>query len=109
LVNLNQANCLAYRTIAERIEILKKTVLALAKVQQKVATNTTDITIGNLGLTADEIADPYSKQPLILKGSPGEGWFIYSVSSNRQDDGGDFESGKDHGIGPPQVANNGQP
>lgn len=109
LVNLNQANCLAYRTIAERVEILKRAVLVLAKVQQKVATNTADITIADLGLTADEIADPYSKQSLILKGSPGEGWFVYSVSSNRQDDGGDFESGKDHGIGPPQIANSGQP
>jgi len=102
LVNLNQANCLALRTIAERVDILKRTLIVLALVQQKVASNSADISITELGLSGEEIQDPFTKQPLILKGSITEGWSIYSVNANRRDDGGDFEDGKDHGIGPPQ-------
>lgn len=102
LVNLNRANCLAYRTMSVRLDILKRCTLVLAKIQQKVASNSMDITIDKLNLSAEEIQDPYSDQPLILKGSPTTGWVIYSVSANRRDDGGDFENSMDHGIGPSQ-------
>ncbi len=104
VVNLNRASTLAFKTIATRVEILKQCIMVLAEVRQNVTGNATDITLDSLGLSPEELEDPYTKKPLLLKGSPDSGWFIYSVSANRQDDGGDFENSKDHGIGPSRNA-----
>ena len=100
VVNLNRANNLAFKTISVRVDILKQCVYILAKIQQQVASNSTDITLDGLGLSPEDLQDPYTMKPLQLQGSAETGWFIYSVSANRQDDGGNFENSQDHGIGP---------
>jgi hypothetical protein len=52
-----------------------------------------------LGLPAAATTDPYSGQPLKLKHT-ADGWMVYSVMENGEDDGGDFMVRKDYGVAP---------
>ena len=58
-----------------------------------------------LGLPTETITDPFTGEPLHVKKTP-QGWVVYSVGRNFQDDGGkldDLPNG-DVGVGPPQPA-----
>lgn len=57
--------------------------------------------LSDLGLPPDVTIDPFDGKPLRIKKVPN-GWLIYSVGENLIDDGGDVESNKDVGIGPPR-------
>lgn len=58
-----------------------------------------------LGLPAETITDPFTGDPLHVKKTP-QGWVVYSVGPNFQDDGGkvDDPTNGDVGIGPPPAA-----
>jgi len=59
-------------------------------------------TLAELGLPAETCTDPFTGEPLHVKKTP-QGWLVYSVGQNCQDDGGkidDFQNG-DVGLGPP--------
>ena len=100
VVNLNHANCVAYRTLAERIDILKRSIIILSTLQQNLSSGSSQIKLENLGLNEKVLRDPYSGKTLLLQANDQEGWKIYSVGSNRKDDGGNFENFSDCGIGP---------
>ena len=55
-----------------------------------------------LGLPAETTTDPFNGEPLHVKKLP-QGWLVYSVGPNVQDDGGkvDDPNNGDVGVGPP--------
>ena len=61
--------------------------------------------LSDLGLPKDAVTDPFTGKPLLVKKLP-EGWLIYSVDDNLQDDGGKIDSDDpserkiDIGLGP---------
>jgi hypothetical protein len=57
-----------------------------------------------LGLPAEAITDPYTGEPLHVKKTP-QGWLVYSVGPNGEDDGGKLDNPNtgDVGVGPPQA------
>ncbi len=59
--------------------------------------------LSDLGLGEQSTTDPFNGLPLRLKKTP-QGWLIYSVGTNLEDDGGDQADQKDIGLGPPSVA-----
>ena len=62
--------------------------------QGKVVTDLRD-----LRLSDEKVTDPFSGQPLLVKKS-ASGWLVYSVGSDRIDDGGQLEKRNDIGLGP---------
>ena len=61
--------------------------------------------LSSLGLPAEATVNPFTGEPLHVKKLP-QGWMVYSVGPNLQDDGGkldDLTSG-DVGVGPPPAA-----
>jgi hypothetical protein len=54
-----------------------------------------------LSLRGETTIDPYSGEALKLKHTD-EGWMIYSVMENGEDDGGDFKKLRDYGVAPPK-------
>ena len=58
-----------------------------------------------LGLPAETITDPFTGEPLHVKKTP-QGWLVYSVGPNFQDDGGKLDDpiNGDVGVGPPPPA-----
>lgn len=59
----------------------------------------------DLGLPAETITDPFTGEPLHVKRF-AQGWLVYSVGSNLQDDGGKLDDNSDVGVGPPLPAGN---
>jgi hypothetical protein len=62
--------------------------------------------LSELGLPIETTVDPFNGQPLIVKKLPN-GWLVYSVGENLQDDGGKITSADlylDVGVGPPPTA-----
>jgi hypothetical protein len=57
--------------------------------------------LAELDLPKEMTIDPYSGEPLKLEHMP-DGWVIYSVMENGEDDGGDFKQLKDYGLAPPK-------
>jgi hypothetical protein len=61
--------------------------------------------LSDLGLPTDATTDPFTGKPLLVKKLP-EGWLIYSVGEDLQDDGGKVDEdtqgrqGSDVGLGP---------
>jgi hypothetical protein len=62
--------------------------------------------LADLGLAPDIVLDPFTGERLRVKKLP-EGWLIYSVGSDEQDDGGKTDTFDDYGVAPlprsPQV------
>lgn len=56
-----------------------------------------------LGLPAETTTDPFTGEPLHVKRLP-QGWLVYSVGNNFQDDGGKLDDNSDIGVGPPPTA-----
>jgi hypothetical protein len=59
--------------------------------------------LSELGLPAETTKDPYNGEPLHVKRLP-QGWLVYSVGKNFQDDGGKLDDLSDVGVGPPPAA-----
>lgn len=57
------------------------------------------LTIDQLGLPADAILDPFDGNRLLVKHT-AEGWTVYSVGQNYQDDDGKLDDLSDVGLGP---------
>ena len=55
--------------------------------------------LADLGLPADAILDPFTGDRLRVKKLP-EGWLIYSVGTNKKDDGGQIAPFRDFGVAP---------
>jgi len=72
-----------------------RTMIALQAYQAEHANETPEI--ATLGLTPEEVRDPFSQEPLRLK-QADSGWLVYSVGSDRVDDGGAFERDSDIGY-----------
>jgi len=63
----------------------------------------------DLTLPAEATVDPFTGKPLIAKSVDGN-WSVYSVGKDSVDDGGEFETPKDFGVGPSKpVAANPEP
>jgi hypothetical protein len=58
--------------------------------------------LSELGLPAEATIDPFNGEPLHVKRLP-QGWLVYSVGQNLQDDGGNLDNSitGDVGVGPP--------
>ncbi len=54
--------------------------------------------VHELGLGEQATVDPFDGKPLRLKKGPG-GWIVYSIGTNRKDDGGTFDKRQDIGAG----------
>jgi hypothetical protein len=57
----------------------------------------------DLKLPAEAVEDPFTGKPLIAKLIDGN-WLVYSVGKDGVDDGGDFTTPKDYGVGPSKPA-----
>ncbi len=86
-------------TARTRAEI--RALRVLNAIQAKLPPGSKDVPrLGDLGLSREATTDPFNGKPLRIKRLP-EGWLIYSVGSNLQDDGGEKLDGlSDAGIGP---------
>ena len=60
-------------------------------------------TIEELPLPEEAKQDPFIRKPLRLRGSNEEGWIIYSVGANQQDDNADGTDLKDVVLQPPRT------
>jgi hypothetical protein len=56
-----------------------------------------------LALPAAATVDPFSGKPLVMT-KTDDGWLIYSVGRDGVDDGGNFKTLKDYGVGPRKPA-----
>jgi hypothetical protein len=59
--------------------------------------------LSDLGLPTETTTDPYTGEPLHVKRVP-EGWLVYAVGLNFEDDGGNLADNLDVGIAPPVAA-----
>jgi hypothetical protein len=57
--------------------------------------------LSELGLPVETTIDPFNGEPLHVK-RLSQGWLVYSVGRDLQDDGGDLENNRDVGVGPPR-------
>lgn len=57
----------------------------------------------DLKLPVEAMEDPFTGKPLIAKLVDGN-WLVYSVGKNGVDDGGEFTTPKDYGVGPKKSA-----
>ncbi|HEX2477498.1 MAG TPA: hypothetical protein VHK01_22265 [Lacipirellulaceae bacterium] len=55
--------------------------------------------LNDLSLPASATIDPFDDEPLKLKHTD-EGWIVYTVMNDGEDDGGDFKELKDYGVAP---------
>ena len=53
----------------------------------------------DLKLPEEETIDPFTGKPLVMK-RLSDGWVIYSVGKDLQDDGGKVDDRSDFGLGP---------
>lgn len=53
--------------------------------------------LDDLGLDADVTRDPFTDEPLRLRRTD-DGWLVYSIGADGEDQGGDFEKAKDVGF-----------
>lgn len=91
----------ACRAATERSRAEIRALRVLNALQARVPPGSNQVPkITELGLPPDAITDPYNGDLLKIKRVP-EGWVIYSVGGNLQDDGGEKLDGlTDAGIGP---------
>jgi len=80
----------------------------LNALQTRVPTGSDEVPkLSELGLPAETVTDPFTDEPLHVKNTP-QGWLVYSVGMNLQDDGGKLDEPEtgDVGVGPPPPAAN---
>ncbi len=99
---------------AKRVQAQMQSLAALNAIgrHQQAGDLTEPIQLDKLGLPHDATLDPFNGEPLRVKKTP-DGWAVYSVGKNLQDDGGVREEnsdGPDVGVGltvlPKSEANN---
>ncbi len=90
-----------------RAEIRSLRVLNALQTHVPAGSNETP-KLSELGLPVETTTDPFTGEPLHVKKTP-QGWLVYSVGPNRQDDGGKLDDPRDGdvGVGPPPA--NSQP
>jgi hypothetical protein len=59
--------------------------------------------LADLGLPPNATTDPFTGAPLRLQ-KTADGWLVYSMGENLQDDGGDLSERRDVGVGPNRTA-----
>jgi hypothetical protein len=86
-----------------RVKALICSLRVLNALQSHVTAGSNEVPkLTDLGLPAEAITDPFTGTPLHVKKTP-QGWLVYSVGPNLQDDGGkiDDPTNGDVGVGPP--------
>jgi hypothetical protein len=97
-----------------RVRALIRCLRVLNALQTHVPTDSDTVPkLADLGLPAETTLDPYTyhnRKPLHVKKLP-QGWLVYSVGPNGQDDGGNFEHPMigDIGVGPPSLQKTAEP
>jgi hypothetical protein len=73
----------------------------LNAIQARVPADSNEVPkLSELGLPAEATIDPFNGEPLHVKKLP-DGWLVYSVGRNLQDDGGKLDNAEgDVGVGP---------
>ncbi len=92
----------AYNAVA-RVKAEIRSLRVLNALQTHVAAGSDAVPkLTDLDLPAEAITDPFNGEPLHVKKTP-QGWLVYSVGPNLQDDGGkvDDPNNGDVGVGPP--------
>jgi hypothetical protein len=90
----------ASRNAMERTRALVRSMRVLLALQnQRGPGGDSEPDLSALGLPTEVTTDPFTGQPLIVKRQP-DGWLVYSVGENLQDDGGQLEQWKDVGVSP---------
>ena len=89
---------------AVRIKALARCLRVINALQARVPAGSDAVPkLSELGLPPEATADPFTGKPLVVKKLP-DGWLVYSVGENLEDDGGDIDSSrskpKDYGLGP---------
>lgn len=95
---------------AHRTSALLRSLRVLNALQQYAAEQGTEATgLVDLKLPAEAMEDPFTGKPLIAALVDGR-WLAYSVGKDGVDDGGEFTTPKDYGVGPSKpVAANPEP
>ena len=87
------------RTARFRTETLLHSLRVLNAIQgREQAGDAAEPQLSNLGLPAETTVDPINGEPLHVKKTP-QGWLIYGVGQNMEDDGGQFKDFLDVGVG----------
>jgi hypothetical protein len=76
-----------------------RTLRVLNQLLRQDPDGTKRLAIDQLGLPAEATIDPFDGKPLRVKHS-AEGWTVYAVGQNFQDDGGRLDDQSDVGVGP---------
>lgn len=100
LVTMLEPSLAACRDPAERTRAMSRSLRLLNALQVRVLPNNDRVPkLTDLGLPGEATIDPFNGEPLNVKKLP-EGWTVYSVGSNRVDDGGKLDGKTDIGAGP---------
>jgi hypothetical protein len=103
LAQMSFASLQAGYQATKRTQALIRCLRVLNALQRYAAAGTDNVPkLSDLGLPPATTIDPFTGAPLRVKKMP-QGWLVYSVGKNMQDDGGkieDLEKG-DVGVGPP--------
>jgi hypothetical protein len=87
-----------------RTSALLRSLRVLNALQQYAAEQGAEATgLVDLKLPAEAMEDPFTGKPLIAKRVEGN-WLVYSVGKDGVDDGGEFTTPKDYGVGPTKSA-----
>jgi hypothetical protein len=84
-----------------RTRALVRSLRALNALQVRASAGSDEVPkLSELGLSAETTTDPYTGEPLHVKKTP-QGWLVYSVGKNFEDDGGKLDDTyTDVGVGP---------
>ncbi len=91
--------------IVARTRARTRTLRVLNALQAHVPAGSNEVPkLTDLGLPSETITDPFTGEPLHVKKTL-QGWIVYSVGPNYQDDGGKLDDWPDGdvGVGPPPV------
>jgi hypothetical protein len=83
---------------ANRVRAMDRSLRVLNALQARPGSDPIPA-LTDLGLPAEATTDPFNGEPLRVKKSP-QGWMVYSVGANGEDDGGQVEGATDVGVGP---------
>lgn len=100
LADQTQASLEAAYSAANRRLAVSRSLRVFNVLQQTAAERPEEMpSLSRLDLASDAKVDPFTGEPLLLKQTE-QGWSVYSVGPDGNDDGGDLYGGKDFGVGP---------
>jgi hypothetical protein len=83
-----------------RTSAMLRSLRVLNALQQYATEHSKEATgIADLKLPAEATTDPFTGRPLVAKHTE-QGWVVYSIGKDGVDDGGEFTTPKDFGVGP---------